>query len=601
MRIINKNNKGVALISVMITILFLSIVATAMLYISMSNFSMKYSNIKGKQNFYDADATLVKTMTGIRQSTMHESDPKSAINNLKTTNDDSCDTYSVNYIASLAYPTVSGATYKVTGNTVTLDPGSATDPSKNKEKIVFSSDNNKIEAVPNATAGVTDYILHDIKITRTSKDGYKNTVKTDLKFSILETTSASSSSGGVGNMSLLIDNSLNMTEGNDGFKCLTLEGNVFMADYKTTPVSWNGHQIIAPGNNALIISSESKLNLKGDNNVVYGDIRLSNGASLIVYGNLTVYGDIYISNNSNLVIAEGGNLYMLDSPLPDRSGQSKVNGNSHIPSTLTIGRLTDEQFTSFSEAIGTLDPTGNNYGLINKIFAETPEFLNKKIIDCNEITNINCNNGNTKIEKFCRDKGRGYRNKTTNNNTDNGIFPGSQYTATFKPFNFMDYSFGFNIICAQQDLDSMNGKYNHLLMIVLPANGNRMKFQESNPFTTWITKNKIYGRQRHGVTMSKVGTSEFNYMTAAKGDSESAAYNDDSKNPYNSLYFDIQGGGVNAYGHKEITNFKFGTLFKSTCNKSVDDMFSSSTTGTGTGPKSYVSAMSFENYVRDFE
>ena len=218
MRIINKNNKGVALITVMVTILFLSIVATAMLYISMTNYSMKYSNIKGKQNFYDADASLVKAMSGIRNQTMKASDPLTQINQLKTDpSDDTCNTYSVSEIAKLAYPNPSASTYTVSGNTVILDPGPTTNSKYNKEKIVFSSyGSNQIVVTPKDAKGVTKYTFKGIKITKTSKDGYKNTVKTDLVFDILESTSSSSASGGVGNMSLLLDSSVNCT--NSSFK-----------------------------------------------------------------------------------------------------------------------------------------------------------------------------------------------------------------------------------------------------------------------------------------------------------------------------------------------------------------------------------------------
>ena len=41
MKVFKKNNKGIAMISIMITIAFLSIIATALLSISYSNYRMK--------------------------------------------------------------------------------------------------------------------------------------------------------------------------------------------------------------------------------------------------------------------------------------------------------------------------------------------------------------------------------------------------------------------------------------------------------------------------------------------------------------------------------------------------------------------------------
>ncbi len=585
MRIINKNNKGVALITVMVTILFLSIVATAMLYISMTNYSMKYSNIKGKQNFYDADASLVKAMSGIRNQTMKASDPKTQINQLKTNpSDSSCNTYSVSEIAKLAYPNPSGSTYTVSGNTVILDPGPTGNPSFNKEKVVFSSDGSNEIKSQDMGNGVTKFTFKGIKITKTSKDGYKNTVKTDLVFDILESTSSSSASGGVGNMSLLLDSSVNCT--NSSFKCMTLEGNVFMADYKSSSSSWkDGHSYFGPGTAALNISTESKLNLKGDNNVVYGDINLSNGGSVVVYGSLTVYGDIKLDNKSTFVIADGGKLYMADSVLPGRTNQTKITGNNTIPSSVPITRLKDEQFTNFCKAIGNYDATSkNDIGLINQIFVKVPKFNNRRIVDCkyNEITMQNPSSSNLEIKNV--DKGRGYMNKSS-----------------YKPFKNMNYSFGFNIVPCTNDTSSMNGGYTHLLLIFLKTGDPKGKivFQESNPFTTIIARDPIDGKQAHCVTMSKVGTDEFNFMTAAKGDTESDIYNDNSKNPYNSINFILKGDGIS--GESKVNGFAFGSIFASTCNKSVDDMFGASTNGTGTAGKSYISAMNFSNYERDFE
>lgn len=585
MKIINKNNKGVALITVMITILFLSIVATAMLYISMTNFSMKYSNIKGKQNFYDADASLVKAMSGIRNQTMKASDPLTQINQLKTDpSDDTCNTYSVSEIAKLAYPNPSASTYTVSGNTVILDPGPTTNSKYNKEKIVFSSyGSNQIVVTPKDAKGVTKYTFKGIKITKTSKDGYKNTVKTDLVFDILESTSSSSASGGVGNMSLLLDSSVNCT--NSSFKCMTLEGNVFMADYKNSASNWNGHNYFGPGLAALNISTESKLNLKGDNNVVYGDINLTNGGSIVVYGSLTVYGDIKIDNKSTFVIADGGKLYMADSVLPGRTNQTKITGKNTIPSSVPITRLTDEQFVNFCKAIGNYDAASkNDVGLINQIFVKVPKFNNRRIVDCkySEITMQSPTSSNLEIKNV--DKGRGYMNKSS-----------------YKPFKNMNYSFGFNIVPCTNDTSSMNGGYTHLLLIFLKTGDSKGKivFQESNPFTTVIARDPIDGKQAHCVTMSKVGTDEFNFMTAAKGDAESDIYNDNSKNPYNSINFILKGDGIS--GESKVNGFAFGTIFASTCNKSVDDMFGASTNGTGDGGKSYVSAMNFSNYERDFE
>ena len=49
-----KNNKGAALISVLIATAFLAITATALLMISYSNYKMKVVNLNSKNNLYES-------------------------------------------------------------------------------------------------------------------------------------------------------------------------------------------------------------------------------------------------------------------------------------------------------------------------------------------------------------------------------------------------------------------------------------------------------------------------------------------------------------------------------------------------------------------
>ncbi len=52
------NNKGSALVSVLVVTIFISILATTMLYVSAQNYQMKYTDYQNKQSFYGAEHAL---------------------------------------------------------------------------------------------------------------------------------------------------------------------------------------------------------------------------------------------------------------------------------------------------------------------------------------------------------------------------------------------------------------------------------------------------------------------------------------------------------------------------------------------------------------
>lgn len=590
-KLFSKKQKGIAMITIMITIMFLSVIATAMLYISSTNLSMKSANTIGKKNYYETDSALLETTTAIRNRTMSASSPLDEIKQLTTNPTGTLDAsnpghYDVTKVTQLIYPSASGSATNCvvndldsTGNVI----GDYTFTAKGGQNVV---------TVEGPTSGVTKFTFKNMEVIHTSTDGYQNSVKTDMVFEIYERVTPSGGAGGVGNMSMLLDSNLSSSAAN--FKCLTMTGNCFMADFSggatgTSPALT--HSYVKPGSNALSMTNESRLNLKGGNNVIYGDVNLTSsdathGSSLVVYGKLTVYGDIHVSNGASLIIAEGGELYQPNWILPGRSTPPvfDVGTNNVFPAGLTPTPVSTDNFQNFTETLNldtTINTTGE-YGLIKKIFKKNPgSGISTRLTDLGSAaSNINTfsitgldNSGS----HGSYDLSRGYFMSS--------FYGGDGFGVAFLPYgiNTSSMNGGFNA--------SDPGKfYDHKLMISL--NNSPLNMQQSNPYTTWISNTPVTCSQAHCITLSKVGTDQFNYMTAAKGDPESVAYNCDS-NPFN--HFKIQFGS-------NTFNGKFGDFFEADCNATVDKMFDSSAGGSGGGgAKTYMSAVRFEEYERDFE
>ena len=580
-----KNNKGIAMVTIMVTIMFLSIIATALLYISASNYSMKVANTYGKANYYETDGILVKTTTAIRNSA--QANPHTLAGVVVTAPTDSASgSYDITKIANLIYPSSTGS---ATNCSVALSGMDSLNPAGTADTIVFHTNNNEIVKTSHPTmAGVVRYIFKDIEITQTSSKGYENSVKTDLIYDVYEQTTAGGSAGGVGNMSMLLDSPLSSTNAN--FKNLTMAGNAFVANYGST-TTWEGETYVIPGTAGLVMNNESRLNFCGSNNVVYGDVDLSGNSTLCVYGNLTVYGDIKVSGNASLIVADGGHVYQYtESPLPGRSTISSVTGGASniFPYPLTVGSVSKDEYKSFADTIGIKNPSGSEYGLISKIFVKNPTdkngnhpFGNIRFIDAPGAThgNITCNSvspltGTITMNNTDFDRGRGYK-------LNSSLFGCEAFGVGM---------IGDDIWDPNPQLTLNASDYSRRLMISFVSKP--ICLQQSTPYTTWISKAPVTCSQAHCVVLSKVGTTQFNYMTAGKGDTESAAYNNNT-NPFNNVSIKV---GSNTF------NGKFGALFDQKCNLYVDQMFGYSIPGGGSGGSPvYTTAITFDNFERDFD
>ncbi|SDI90269.1 hypothetical protein SAMN04487760_101149 [Lachnospiraceae bacterium G41] len=571
-----KKHKGIAMVTVMITIMFLSIIATTMLYISSTNYAMKTANVNGKKNFYQTDAALVEVVTGIRNEAMSGGDPVTHIKELTTDSTLPLDKDNPgNYNITTIVNKINGTS--LSGTATKCVDGDYTYQSLNNQIVVTGPTNN-----------VTTYTFKDIEVIHTNSEGFTNSVKTDLKIDIFEKTSAGGSAGGVGSMSMLLDAKLSTSEAQ--FKMMTLQGNSFIADFSNGATGVgkdkDGNEygtFVKPGTEALHLSSQSRINLVGSNNVIYGDMVLEGGSCVAVYGKLTVFGDIKVTDSSNLVLADGSELYMLnhDTYLPGRNTFCSINTNGNpngiYPASYTVNYVTKENFISFAESVNANDPS--NYGLINKIFK--PCFPgNKRICDL-----PNVNTGSITFNTVANTYQGGLSVDSDGND-------GVAYEMNSSIYNFD--KFGLRIIPGNPwdtNKHRVNGGSDFTNKLIIYVGGRDIELTQSTPNTTWISKTNVCGHIQHGVTLSNIGTDQFNYITAGKGDDESAAYDNDY-NPFNHVSMTL--------GSYQI-NGKFGKIFEKDCNSYVDNMFTYSGGGGGNSSKTYSSALSMSDYSRDFD
>ena len=62
-----QQNQGFSLFTVLIAVSFVGILGLLVLYIALSNFNMKITDLKGKDSFYTAERALEEIRTGLQE------------------------------------------------------------------------------------------------------------------------------------------------------------------------------------------------------------------------------------------------------------------------------------------------------------------------------------------------------------------------------------------------------------------------------------------------------------------------------------------------------------------------------------------------------
>ena len=346
------NNRGAALLSVMIAVTFITIVASALLYMAYMNFTMKAMSVQSKTNFYETEGYLQGVTVKLQDEIAKSPDPATTLNNLTEGGD-----YSAAKLLKLKYPTATGdgssASVEIDGDTITLEKGG---------NLVITDHSSKTKK----------YTFNDVKITQVNSDGLTNNIKTDIVYYVTKESTAADA-GGVGEFSMMVDGSLTGSGSASGFSFMTLYGNSFISDAQFDA----GLGKTKPGPAAVVMSGSDKINIAGKYCVVYGDMILNdNSCFTVTSGNLCVYGDIYLNGNSTLICS--GNIYMVGEALTDygRTNPTSIiaadgNLSKHLyPAGLTINTITRANFDSFAGELKYNDNIPGNDGFLYQILEE---------------------------------------------------------------------------------------------------------------------------------------------------------------------------------------------------------------------------------------
>lgn len=557
------NNKGAALVSVMIAITFISIVATTLLVISLNNYQMKVVNSQSKSNFYETEQRINVVTAQVRNAIPGSTDVNGAIGNLVngTSGMDysgASFAYKADKIAELAFPgatvSTSGSNATVTsdGDTFTFYPGTVS---------VIQKTNGKQITINDVTIK---------QVANDNKGGYENTIKTDINF-FVEIATGGGATGGVGSCAFLLDSTIRI-DASDKASRLNITGNTIMGEYALQSGTYstsflNGTERnpeVATSYSLPVTMSKTKsgdtvtsvtqsddnykkaiiylnnvsfMNFNSDNNVILGDIYLKDASVLnVLDGNLTVYGDIFVADkaaflcNGDLKLGYNSNIYKVGSG----GSCTKVTATDKSKNIVcdSISHLDKKNYDKLADHLKLFDNNASNDGVITNIL--------KKI-------------GTT--GKYCYEATDAYQTKSAKLCTFNGIDYYAEYPAG----------------------DLNNNYKNEMLFINNKVNNGYVKITQNIPNTTIIAKKPVYAYDTHNICVSKMGDQAFNYILS-----------------HDSCKIKFKPDGSN----NEIT-VSIKDMFDANCNAYVTTIFSLGTGDTGTTPTPTKTAISYTDWEKE--
>lgn len=557
------NNKGAALVSVMIAITFISIVATTLLVISLNNYQMKVVNSQSKSNFYETEQRINVVTAQVRNAIPGSTDVNGSIGAL--VNGGTGVDYSGNFnytaakIAELAFPgstvSTSGANATVIsdGDTFTFYPGTVTVTTKTNGKQITMND------------------VTIKQVSNDSKGGYENTIKTDINFYV-EIASGGGASGGVGSCAFLLDSNIRIDAGDKASR-LNITGNTIMGQYtyvssgSYTTTFKNGSELTTPQTltqysvptymsktksgdtvskvtrsddnykKAIIyLNDTSFMNFNSDNNVILGDIFLKDKSVLnILDGSFTVYGDIFVADNAAFVcngalkLGYGSGIYKVDG-----SGNcTKINTSDKNKNVIftSISLLDQKNYDKIADHLKLFDNISTNDGVIVNILKKHPT-----------------------LNKYCYEAADAYQTKSDKLCTFDGI----DYYAVYPA-------------------GDLNQNYaNELIFVNDKVNNGYVKVVSNVPNSTIISRKNVYAYDTHNICVSKMGDRAFNYILS---------------NASCKIKFKPDGGNETTVSIKDF--------FDANCNTFVTTVFNLGSGSTGSTPVPTKTAIGFSDWTKE--
>ncbi len=287
------DNKGAALVTILIAVTFMTIMASSLMYMAYMNYLTKSMRYSSTDNFYTDEFALDELATTLQQTAAGTSGMDAARTAVKTaigaTTEGSFDTYTPGDVTNLI--TLAKQEAGIADITVEISPRLKDDTGHLKEHALYIT---------------SDMIkLCGVQITVTTTEGYVSTITSDIEINFPNTMPGTID---INDFSIITESRFDMSNGGSR----VCSGNVFIQNY-------------GGSGPALKIGNSGSLVLLSPQAMVVGDIVIDDHSELHITGTCTVYGSITVKNGSALIV----------------SGDLKHEGAVNVESGSTLIGVTD--------------------------------------------------------------------------------------------------------------------------------------------------------------------------------------------------------------------------------------------------------------------
>ncbi|MBP5608163.1 MAG: pilus assembly PilX N-terminal domain-containing protein [Lachnospiraceae bacterium] len=262
------NNKGAALVAVLIGVLFIAILASSLLYMSTMNSKMKSMRQFSSSNFYTAEFGLSEVLSQVKQYCMTKTDPQEELKNLLKGSSGKFNATALNNLLS-----------NIDGT------------------MIDGLDNIRVHSIYDGTSKVTyeedgNFIrLYGVTITSTMDDAhgsYESSVTTDIAFGF---PPASGNKSKLNDFSILSDSPMNCEASSQ-----YIGGDLYLYA--------NG----SLDEDALRVGDKAVVTIMSRYCFLQGDLTIKKSGCVYVAGTCIVDGDVNIEDTAQLIV--GGKLYV---------------------------------------------------------------------------------------------------------------------------------------------------------------------------------------------------------------------------------------------------------------------------------------------------
>ena len=335
-----RDNRGSAIVVVMVSMTFIVVLASILLYLSLVNIQMKNTDQSGKKSFYDAEAVMNEVRANIQYivSEAIDSAYTDVLNNYNNDTEEEREArlrdgfYTALYTQAIKMPDENDAEKVVESifkSDVEYYPARLAELLGNVPGVEFYDPGNETETKTVSHSDDGDYItLEDVTVAYTSSKGFYTKVTADIviKAPTLKSVSSTITYSNIPDFSIIAEDSMDAASGAE------VSGNAYAGS------------VTVNGNGSLAVS--------GSDFVCAGDVTVSNDAALAFADSANLWANSIILENKGVFEAAGYAYIANDLNLHGQASQATLTGRY-----FGYGNATDDPDMSSSIIVNGRDTT----------------------------------------------------------------------------------------------------------------------------------------------------------------------------------------------------------------------------------------------------